>query len=391
MMRKTFFVLSFSLFTFACSANTLSKDMDDDNAKIVNKEELMKLPLKDIVKTYYDKKFYLGTANHAKLFGQLSTEIMDREFNYVTPSNDFKQSYIHPTFDRWRWENSDAWIQHANKNDLVIRIHGPISPQTSPWAREDDRTKEEMSKMLDEYMIALCNKYGKEPSVLWLDVVNETIVPKPIKDALGNQEPGEWFGPREGTDKWENPWTILGFDESSDLKVPIYIDRAFELANTHAPSVKQIINQHGNFEEVVWEKMKELVHYLRVDKGRKVDGLGWQAHIDMGWEKIPGNLERLDAVIKWCHKNNLEFHVTEMNVWNKELGVNKEKEQAETYTAVLDVLLKNSKFGVTGLNFWNIRDEDTPNQEWKGCLWDNEGRARLAYDEIKKTLINNIK
>lgn len=390
-MRKTFFVLSFSLFTFACSANTLSKDMDDDNAKIVNKEELMKLPLKDIVKTYYDKKFYLGTANHAKLFGQLSTEIMDREFNYVTPSNDFKQSYIHPTFDRWRWENSDAWIQHANKNDLVIRIHGPISPQTSPWAREDDRTKEEMSKMLDEYMIALCNKYGKEPSVLWLDVVNETIVPKPIKDALGNQEPGEWFGPREGTDKWENPWTILGFDESSDLKVPIYIDRAFELANTHAPSVKQIINQHGNFEEVVWEKMKELVHYLRVDKGRKVDGLGWQAHIDMGWEKIPGNLERLDAVIKWCHKNNLEFHVTEMNVWNKELGVNKEKEQAETYTAVLDVLLKNSKFGVTGLNFWNIRDEDTPNQEWKGCLWDNEGRARLAYDEIKKTLINNIK
>lgn len=390
-MRKTSIVLFFSLLTFACSANISPKDIVEDNAKLVNKEELMKLPLKDIVKKHYDKKFYLGTANHAKLFGQLSMDIMDREFSYVTPSNDFKQSYIHPTFDRWRWENSDEWINYAKKNDLVVRIHGPISPQTSPWARADNRTKEEMSKMLDEYMIALCNKYGNESRVLWLDVVNETIVPKPIKDPLGNQEPGDWFGPREGTDKWENPWTILGFDESSKLRVPIYIDRAFELSNTYAPNVKQIINQHGNFEEVVWEKMKDLVHYLQNDKGRKIDGLGWQAHIDMGWEKIPGNLERLDAIIKWCHKNDLEFHVTEMNVWNKELGTNKEKEQAETYVAVLEVLLKNSQFGVTGLNFWNVRDEDTPNQEWKGCLWNNEGQARLAYDEIKKTLINNIK
>lgn len=50
--------------------------------------------------------------------------------------------------------------------------------------------------------------------------------------------PGDWFGPREGTDKWENPWTILGYDEESELRVPLYIDKAFEIANKYAPDHK---------------------------------------------------------------------------------------------------------------------------------------------------------
>ena len=374
------------MLTTSCVAKT---DHTETKEKLLSKEELLLLPLKDIVTAYYPN-FYLGIANHAKLFGELSMDIMDREFNYVTPSNDFKQSYIHPTPKWWRWEHSNAWIQYAKDNDLKIRIHGPISPQTSPWAREDNRTKEELSVMLDEYLIALSTKYNKEKVVLWMDVVNETIVPKPIKDPRGNQEPGEWFGPREGTDKWENPWTILGFDTEHELGVPYYIDRAFEISNQYAPNIKQIINQHGDFEAIVWDKMKSLVNYLREIKERRIDGLGWQAHIDLGWEKIPGNLERLDSFIKWCHQNGLEFHITEMNVWNKELGKNKETEQAETYTAVLKILLDNVENGIVGLNFWNVRDEDTANSDWRGCLWDNSGKARLAYHKIKETLIENI-
>ena len=385
-MKSILTLLLCSVLTTSCSA---SENKVEHEQKTINKKELQKLPLKDIVVNHIPN-FYLGIANHAKLFGQLSTEIMDREFNYVTPSNDFKQSYIHPTLKRWRWEFSDAWVDYAEEKDLKIRIHGPISPQTSPWAREDNRTKAEMAQMLDEYMTALSIKYNNAKPVLWMDVVNETIVPKPIKDPMGDKEPGDWFGPREGTDKWENPWTILGYDEESDLRVPLYIDKAFEISNQHAPNLKQIINQHGNLEKIVWEKMKLLVNYLREDKDRRVDGLGWQAHIDLGWEKIPGNLERLDAIIKWCHANSLEFHITEMNVWNKDLGTNKEDLQAETYVAVLKVLLNNTETGVVGLNFWNVRDEDTANKEWRGCLWDDSGRARPAYDKIKETLVNHI-
>lgn len=356
-----------------------------------NPDKLMKLPIREIVdKLYPDGNVYVGVANHAKSIGGLSTEIADREFSYITPSNDFKQSYIHQNLGKksWRWDNPDAYLNHAKKEGQVLRIHGPISPQCSRWARNDSRTLDELNKMLEEYMTALCLRYGKEKNVKWMDVVNETIAHENFKAGAGYKDMmvGDWFGPREGDSKWENPWTILGYDEASEIKVPVYIDKAFEIANRCAPDVKQIINQQGKFEEVVWEKVKKLVEYLR-SKGRRVDGVGWQCHIDMGWEKIPGNIERLDEMVKWCHKNNLEFHITEMNVWMKEEI--DEDAQADTFGKIINVLLDNSKNGTVGINFWNVRDEDTANPKWNGTLWRNDGTARKAYERIKKELIVN--
>lgn len=368
-----------------CSnANPLSYDV------VPGHHDLEKLNLKELVDQYYPN-FYLGIANHARLAGQESMAIMDKEFGYVTPSNDFKQSYIHPTFNSWRWENADFWIKYSKENNLILRIHGPISLQSSKWVKEDNRTAAQLSKMLDEYMTALCLRYGNEPRVKWMDVVNEVIAVQKVKDPIANYNVGDWFGPRQGVDKWENPWPIMGYDSESELNVPLYIDRAFEISNRYAPNIKQIINQHGDFEDIVWEKMKKLVSYLRNDKHRKVDGLGWQAHIDTGWEKEPGNLERLDSFIKWCHANELEFHITEMNVWLKDGDRSREDQQADTYQAVLEILLNNRSSGVVGLNFWNVKDQDVPNPKWLGTLWNEDGTAKKAYDRIKQTLITNIR
>lgn len=392
-----FVSFAFSLLFAACSSAIPvsgggTGEEQDKGDSSVDSEELMKLPYREIVDRYYKGKFYLGVANHAKLIGELSTEIADREFSYITPANDFKQSYIHPTFGTWKWEKPDQYLEYAKKQGQVLRMHGPVSPQCSKWAREDKRTPEELSQMLDEFMTALCSRYNKEKdAILWMDVVNETIAKENTSDPVfGKVERGDWFGPKEGTEKWENPWTIIGYDESSDIRVPLYIDRAFELSNLYAPDIKQIINQHGNFEEVVWERMKKLVEYLR-SRGRRVDGLGWQAHIDTGWEKIPGNLERLDSFISWCHENGLEFHITEMNVWIKDGDVNRETAQAETFAKVVETVLKHSKDGVTGVSFWNVRDEDTSNPDFMGTLWRNDGTPRPAYDRIKEVLISNIK
>ena len=105
---------------------------------------------------------------------------------------------------------------------------------------------------------------------------------------------------------------------------------------------------------------------------------------------IPGNVERLDKFISWCHQHSLEFHITEMNVWIKDGDTTRETEQAETYGKVTSTLLKHVHEGVVGISFWNVRDEDTPNEKWMGCLWDNAGRARPGYERIKQELINHI-
>ncbi|WP_195420639.1 MULTISPECIES: endo-1,4-beta-xylanase [Bacteroidaceae] len=413
-MKHTFASYIFSLsaaFFFslmACSADkaeTLpdtenveqeTEDAQGDGMTQEEKEELMKLPYRKIIETYYDGEFYFGMANKADLIGQLSTDIADREFNYITPCNDFKQSYIHPTFNRWRWEKPDAYLAHAKANGQILRAHGPISPQCSPWAREDNRTPEELSRMLEEFMTGFCMKYNSEAETIpWMDVVNETIAKENLKDPVfGNQVRGEWFAAREGNDKWENPWTIIGYDEESAIRTPLYIDMAFEISNRLAPDIKQIINQHGDFEEVVWQRMKELVKYLR-DKGRRIDGIGWQAHINAGWEKVEGNVKRLDDFITWCHTNNFEFHITEMNVWTEVKIKGKpvsftEEEQAETFAAVIETVLKHYKQGKVGVNFWNVRDEDTANPTWKGCIWRNDGTPRPAYNRIKEVLVKYI-
>jgi GH35 family endo-1,4-beta-xylanase len=333
--------------------------------------------LRDIVADVFPKgNVYIGCASHRRLFGTPTIELLDREFSYVTPSNEFKQTNIHPLPDKWQWDQANDWIAHCTENKQVIRLHSPISPQCSEWARDDNRTRQEMEKMLEAYMTALCKKYNETKDIKWMDVVNETI-----------NADGTWFGPKEGTKSWENPWTILGFDESVPLKPPLYIEKAFQIANKNAPAIKQIINQHGAFEEAAWEKMKALVTYLR-SKGIRIDGIGWQAHIEMGWEKIPGNPERLAAIVDWCHSNQLEFHITEFNVWLKAGNESRLKEQAETFAAVSKIVLDRHNTGLVGINFWQIRGSETMHADWNGCLFSEDFQPKPAYKTFKQLLIS---
>ena len=328
-----------------------------------------------VAEVFPEGNVFIGSACHHNLMETKSGEILKREFSYVTPANDFKQSYIHPEPGKYQYEKSDDWVQFCKTNTQVIRMHAPISPQCSPWVREDSRTAEELELMLQEYMTALCNKYKGTSNILWLDVVNETI----------DKTTGDWFGPKPGTDKWENPWPKIGFDESHPLKPPLYIKQAFEIANELAPDIKQIINQHGALEKSSWDKMKALVLYLR-ENNLRVDGLGWQAHIDLGWEKIPGNIEYLAEIVQWCHANDLEFHITEFNVWLRDGNEGKVNEQGDTFKVITKVVLDNRNTGTVGVNFWHIRGNDTANKDRDGCMWSEDYNAKPAYCKIKELI-----
>lgn len=317
---------------------------------------------------------YLGGTTGWRKLGRGSGEVLDREFNYVTPENDFKQQVINPRPGVWKWELADAWVKRCAERRQVLRLHGPISPQVSRWAKEDSRTAEELSHCLDEFMTKLCRRYDRYEHVRWMDVVNETV-----------STDGQWLGPRAGTDAWENPWPKMGYDESHVLRPPIYIKRAFELANQHAPNTKLILNQHGSMEKPMWEKVKATVLYLR-EQGLRVDGIGWQAHVDVGWEKQPGNVEYLNHLIRWAHSKQLSFHVTENNVWLK-----KEKDyqaQAKTFASIVKVLLAHRKTGEVGWNVWNLSDADqwVRTRAWHGCLFDADFKPKPAFYAIQKEL-----
>ncbi|MAV81294.1 MAG: hypothetical protein CMD12_04885 [Flavobacteriales bacterium] len=301
------------------------------------------------------------------------------EFNYITPENASKQSRIHPRPGVWQWDRHDKWIDFANKNDLVVRIHGPVSPQASKWAKNDTRTKEELILNMEEYFTELCVRINKEPNVKWMDVVNETV--------LRN---GDWFSEKPGDSSWENPWTQIGLNSDG---YPIYIVRAFEIAQKYAPNVKLVYNHNGGMERLMWKKVLETITYLK-SKGLRVDGIGWQAHLRnrRGVGLVKKDLDYLSYLIDWSHLNGMGFHVTELNYWLTDENPNSAdvlERQAISYQNIVNTLIAKRSSGEITLNHWGLLNKKGPGRYPKNILsiYDKDLNPTKAFYATKKALI----
>lgn len=322
---------------------------------------------------YQDRTLLIGGTTGSWAFGTPTGIIMDREFNYVTPENDFKQSYIHPDNTTWRWSRSDAWTNHVVANNQVLRIHGPVSPQCSNWAQSDIRTAEQLETNMRAFVEQLCKRYNAKTNFKYLDVINEVV------------QGGQWKKNEEGTGGWEMPWFIIGQDNDKN-KTPLFIKYAFQVANEYAPDLSLVINQHeGTINKATWDLIFETVEYLR-DSNLRVDGIGWQAHVDVGWEKIEGQQDALRELIDRAHANNLDFHITECNVFLEGNSPESFKAQAETFKAIMDIVVEKSASGLVTWNTWNIEDRNAWRNERYPTLFDVDYKAKPAYYAVQLAL-----
>jgi arylsulfatase A-like enzyme len=336
-------------------------------------------PIRQIVaKNFKPGTVYIGCTIDHRSINTPKSALLAQQFSYTTPENAVKQSAVHPKPGIWDWSKIDKIIRFAKKNDIVVRLHGPVSPQASKWAKEDNRTAEELMQNMTEYMTKECEHFkGQSDVIKWMDVVNETV-------AKG----GEWFGPKPGTDDWENPWLKIGLNADG---IPVYIVKAFEIATVKAdPNIKLVYNQHLTMEPAVWDKIKSTVLYLK-KKGLRVDGIGWQAHLkeDDNVGLDPDALKYLGELIDWTHKNGMEFHVTEIDYkMNEPYDDYAAQKQAIAYTNVLKVLLSKRDQGVVTYNGWGLVDGNTKHSDGHRYLFDGELRAKPVFYAIQKTLEN---
>ena len=193
---------------------------------------------------YNTDTFKFGATLNFYQFNSNVEDLFLKEFDYVVAENSFKQTIVHPEPDQWNWERVDAFLDFANKNNVQMRVHGPIGPQSSTWAKTDSRTNEELIKNYEEFLTELCKKINNENNVKWMDVVNETI------DKNAN-----WTIEKAGTG-YQNPWTQIGENEDG---IPLYIIRSFEIAKEHAPNISLVFNQHQGMQPVMWDKVKETI------------------------------------------------------------------------------------------------------------------------------------
>lgn len=299
-----------------------------------------------------------------------------KDFKYLTPANSAKQTRIHPKPNVWNWSEVNDFVKFSNKHNLVMRLHGPISPQASKWAKEDFRTAEELETNLIEFTTAFAKRFNNEPSVKWMDVVNETILAD-----------GSWFGPKKGTHQWENPWLKIGLDKNG---YPLYILKAFEIATKNATNIKLVYNQNVGMETPMWNKVKETILYIR-SKGYRVDGVGWQAHLLLGAKRkhfvdnIDETMKKLANLIDWAHENNLGFHVTELDYLVKNIeNLESERQiQKKVYQKIIDVLVEKSKNGEVTLNLWDLGVRKKKGTGYFQSIYDEKYNPTPAYISIK--------
>lgn len=369
-MRKIILLLAFF---YSCSSGDVeSGDINDED-----KEEKVE-SFKKIVSDNYDvDKFKLGATLN---FYQLNSNVQQlflKEFNYTTAENSFKQTIVHPDPDTWNWERVDAFINFANIHNIEMRVHGPVGPQSSVWAKDDARTIEELSKNYQEFLVELCKRINNQKNIKWMDVVNETI-----------SSNGQWTDKKEGTDKWENPWTQIG---KNDDGIPNYIIKSFEIADQYAPNVSLVFNQHAGMQPVMWDRVKETILYLK-NKGLRVDGLGWQSHLRDN-VVLSLNKEKLDyllSLIDWAHQNDLDFHITEIDyrlVGNSPNATNFNR-QAQGYTNILKSLIAKRTNGVVTFNTWGIYDKNNISSHEFKYIYDSNLNPKKAVDEMKIALKN---
>lgn len=120
-----------------------------------------------------------------------------------------------------------------------------------------------------------------------------------------------------------------------------------------------------------------------------MDAVGWQAHVETGWD-TEANLKELDKLIDWAHYNDLEFHVTEASVWIKDEDTPAARdEQARTYAAIVNAMLKKRSEGIVAWNTWHVSDSAGWNRHWKGSLFDRGFNPKPACFAIRKALESN--
>ena len=336
---------------------------------------------KALVQTNKPNNVVVGATLNYHELSTIKKQLFLKDFTYLTPSNSAKQSRVHPKPTVWEWGQIDEFIAFSKKHNLQVRLHGPISPQASKWAKEDFRTPKELETNMIEFATAFAKKFNNEPTVKWMDVVNETVLPS-----------GKWFGPKKGTDKWENPWLKIGLDEKG---FPLYILKSFEIATKYATNIKLVYNQNGGVQPKLWNKVKETILYIR-SKGFRVDGIGWQAHIGLSSstkalvENSDEALKKLANLIDWAHENDLDFHVTEIDyrLVGSSPTSSDFNRQAQGYANIIKTLISKRSNGVVTFSTWGVYDKNQISDHEFKYMYDSKLNPKKAVEELKKALKN---
>lgn len=254
------------------------------------------------------------------------------ECGLLTPEIHLKWNSIeHRKGSMW-YEPVDQLVNFAAANGQRVYGHTLLWEQGTPdWALREIRNKRDW-RLVSNHMERVLTRYGKSIDI-W-DVVNEPIDTQNGSKGLRRNTFHRAFGPD-------------------------YIAHALETARHYAPRAKLMLNEYSfeydNYVDA--DRRKTFIKLLESLKARgiPVDGVGLQAHLDLG--KGPIKRSNIAPFLQAIADMGLDIYVTELDVKERDYRASREERDrrvADEATRYLEIALDQP--AVKGVSTWGMSD-----------------------------------
>ena len=302
----------------------------------------------------------VGDAAYTKL-------ILGGNFGLVTTENALKFQFVHPQLTHYAFEEADALVAIAQKNDITVHGHALDFSEANPtWVQDiAKKNPEQLQGVLEDHIKTVVGHFGNKVND-W-DVVNEPLADYGTASGQYGLRRSIWY-------------QAMG---------PDHIAIALRAAHAANPQARLWINDYGlESDDSRFATMLSLVQRLKAE-GVPLYGIGFEAHIDNG-DTINNdttiNKEQLRQHIRSLAALGIKARISELDVTN-------ETEQA-VFADVLGVCI--SEPNCTDMTMWGATDKYSSSggindqgqlETGTGLPWDTQIHPLPSVQSMKKALL----
>ena len=337
------------------------------------------------LKKYYVSFFNIGAAINEDIilgYDDESRNIVETQFNSITPENSLKWMFIHPSPNSFNFTAADKYVNLGIKNNMHIVGHALVWHSQLANFMQKIESEAKMTKYFENHINTVVARYkGKIDA--W-DVVNEAF----------NED---------GSLRESVFYKFLGRN---------YIEKAFKLAHKADPNAELIYNDYNLYKKEKRDGVIKMVKQMQ-SKGITIDGVGVQAH----WSLNRPSLNEIEQIILDISELGVDVMFTELDIsvlpspWEQvgaevsqnfsrfegdskmnpypvKLPKSVQNKLAKRYKDIFQLFIKHSD-KISRVTFWGVMDKHSWLNDWpiKGrtnypLLFDRKYQAKEAHKAL---------